>query len=266
MSPARNGRNPLLCPVLDLGHLWGMSGSTRRGRVVGRMRRALIRRHHQHRVCRHRSVAGGCDAAVAHDRPDDAGIGAALDQRLSAEARSVERARRGQGLEPDVRVQGSGKRGPLYRLHRRRDRLQSRARRRADRQDVSAAGGEPLGDRARDRLFGASGLEAPAARLCAPHADPRRDDHGLSAQPVADPVPGRGPPDADDRAKDALVFLLRHLFRRREEEGPARGARAVAGAARHLLGLLFRQRTLPAGLAHRRHAALRRTTTTASRC
>ena len=40
------------------------------------------------------------------------------------------------------------------------------ARRRADRQDVSAAGGEPLGDRARDRLFGAPGLEAPAAGVC----------------------------------------------------------------------------------------------------
>ena len=43
---------------------------------------------------------------------------------------------------------------------------QSGARRRADRQDVSAAGGEPLGDRARDRLFGAPGLEAPVARVC----------------------------------------------------------------------------------------------------
>ena len=102
--------------------------------------------------------------------------------------------------------------------------------------------------------------------FAAAHADARRDDHQLSAQPVADAVPGRGPPDADDRAEGALVFLLRHLFRRREEEGPARGARAVAGAARHLLGLLFRERTLSAGLAHRRHAALLERRTTASSC
>ena len=245
--------------------IWGMSGSTRGG-AWGADAAGADRRHHQHHLCHHRSLAGGGDAAAADHRPDDAGIGPALDQRLPAEAGSVERARRGQGLEPHERVQGSGKLGPLCRFHRRRDRLESGAGRRADRQDVSAAGGEPLGDRARDRLFGAPGLEAPVARVCSAHADARRADHELSAQPVADAVPGRATPHGDDRAEIPLLFLLRHLFRRREEEGPARGDRADAGAARHLLGLLLRERPLSSGLAHHRHAALRERHQPASSC
>ena len=81
----------------------------------------------------------------------------------------------------------------LYRLHCRRARRQSGARRDTDRQDAADRAGRSLGAGARDRLFRPAELEGAARHLRRSHADAPRHDRQISRRQIADARPDRLP-------------------------------------------------------------------------
>src|SRR5205823_1880211 len=95
-------------------------------------------------------------------------------------------------------------------------------------------------------------LEKPVAPIRGPHAGAQSDDRqisrGIAAEAVADPIR-----KTFDLGDDAQLRYAGKTARRRAAQGNR--ARAVARAARHLLGLLFRDRRPPADLAYHLNAA-----------
>src|SRR5215470_18664705 len=110
-----------------------------------------------------------------------------------------------------------------------------------------------MGDRARHRLFGTSGLAELDAPRCRPDPDTPGHDRQISCRQTADAVA--------NPAREADVDLGIRALLRDAGEPVGRGAGEgsdtgrLAGTARHALGLLFCDFRPAPDLAHYRHAA-----------